>query len=289
MRKKIEPLQKKRRPVNKSGLMILHSKTRSRKRKQRVAAGAAAGDLGSEVPNLGVARALFVILILHVGAVAAIFIHNRVTNDDPVVKKSTVDPAGASAGTGGGSGGAAMVAALPQVEQGEDYYFVATGDTYERIADLKQVDLDALRELNNNVALRAGRILRLPSNAGGASSSAVVVRAAVPASVPPPQREQPRSVAEPPTVAVVVDAPPVPVVAQAGRVEESPPESGGAVRVRPAQAAATGSRRYTVKTGDTVWSIANRHGVDQQVLMSRNGLADPRKLRVGVTLTIPAK
>jgi hypothetical protein len=62
---KRQSFQKKRRPTG-GGLSVFHAKTKRRK-KQRVAASA---DLGSEVPNLGVARALFVILVLHVAALA---------------------------------------------------------------------------------------------------------------------------------------------------------------------------------------------------------------------------
>ena len=81
-----------------------------------MAAGAASGaDLGSEVPNLGVARALFVILLLHLGAIAAIFIHNKATDDEPVVKKSPVKEAPKAAAV-------AAVPDLPRVQAGEEYY-----------------------------------------------------------------------------------------------------------------------------------------------------------------------
>lgn len=303
--------------------MVLHSKTR-RRRKQRVAAGATANDLGSEVPNLGVARALFVILLLHVGAVVAIFLHNRITSDEPVVEKSTVQqPGGAGGGSGGSPGGASgaplAMSQLPQVEQGEDYYFVATGDTYERVAELKGVDVGALRELNNDVPLRAGRILRLPPPGAVASvpadRAAEIVRAATPAPRPPEPARPPRSVADVSKRVVAVDAPkeggvegPVegtleapldePEIARAVVIPEGAPAAVVAVKVRPrvslpvatagASAVAGSGTSYTVQAGDTVWSIAHRHKISQDDLLRLNGISDPRKLRVGLTLKIPS-
>lgn len=249
--------------------MILHSRTRRRKT-QRVAAGAATGsDLGSEVPNLGVARALVVILLLHVAAIAAIFIHNRLTNDDPVVHASPVLSEGVAAV-------AIPAANLPQVARGEDYYFVATGDTYEKIARAKDVDVTALRELNNDVALRTGRILRLPS--GSPVPAAARVPAAAPTAAP----------------AVAESLPVVPTVPRAMLVEEPPARPAEALRVQPqvavpvttAEPAASG-KVYTVRTGDTAWGISNRFKVTPDALLKLNGVTDPRKLRVGMTLNIP--
>lgn len=288
-------LQKKRRAAANGGLMILHSKTGAR-RKQRVAAGSAsAADLGSEVPNLGVARALFVILILHVAAIAAIFVHNKVTDEDPVVMKSAVqDGAAAMAGR-------AAEERQPKMAQGEDYYFVATGDTYEKIAQTKDVDILALKELNNNVALRAGRILRLPTE------SAVPAAAHVPARQGPRMAmEEPEPVLELPTVDG--DLPPrAAEVARAMIIEEDEEEPVLAVqeavmvspRIAPpaipvAEPVSTASRvsdsglRHKVKSGDSIWGITRRYKVEQEALLELNGLADPNKLRAGMELKIPA-
>ena len=46
-------------------------------------------------------------------------------------------------------------------------------------------------------------------------------------------------------------------------------------------------RLYTVKRGDTLYSIALEHGVDYRELAQANRLEDPGKIRVGQTLRIP--
>ena len=70
-------LQTKRKAPSKSGFRILRAATRrNSRRKQRAATTAAPEELG-EVPGVGVARALVVILLLHVAAIAGIYLHNK--------------------------------------------------------------------------------------------------------------------------------------------------------------------------------------------------------------------
>ncbi|MGK0188637.1 MAG: lysozyme [Verrucomicrobiales bacterium] len=46
---------------------------------------------------------------------------------------------------------------------------------------------------------------------------------------------------------------------------------------------------HTVKAGETLSSIARRHGVRPKTLIQHNGITDPNSLRIGQTLTIPGK
>jgi len=46
---------------------------------------------------------------------------------------------------------------------------------------------------------------------------------------------------------------------------------------------------HTVRSKETFYSIARKHGVSVSSLMSRNGFKDPRKLYVGKRLVIPGK
>lgn len=45
---------------------------------------------------------------------------------------------------------------------------------------------------------------------------------------------------------------------------------------------------YVVQPGDTVWDLAQRHGVSVDAIASANGLANPSLIRIGARLTIPA-
>lgn len=270
-------------------MFVFNAKTKRRK-KQRVAASA---DLGSEVPNLGVARALFVILVLHVAAIAAIFIHNRVTDETPIV---ATDEQPATASIMGG-----QTDNLPVVQKGEPFYFLTTGDTYERIAQAKGVDVNALRDLNNNIKLKAGRILRIPSGA-----NAVKVASAPPEPAP--------VVPAPPVVPITPVATPVDSVASSNINRETAVvvqrETPGKpfrlqvedpIRVTPnvrptveapapevvAPSVAAGGT-YSVRSGDTLWGIAHRHKVTVNSLLKANGIPDAKKLKIGMKLRIPA-
>ena len=49
------------------------------------------------------------------------------------------------------------------------------------------------------------------------------------------------------------------------------------------------SSHYTVQSGDTLASIAQRHNSSVVWIQSANMIADPRTLQVGLTLFIPQK
>ena len=288
-----QSFQKKRRSIGGTGLFVLHSKTR-RHKKRRVAASA---DLGSEVPNLGVARALFVILVLHVAAIAAIFIHNRVNNSGVAsAEKDTTQVSSAFA---------TQPKAASASTKGEHFYFVATGDTYERIARLKNVDLNELRELNKNKGLGHGAILRIPANKLAAPVAVASVNPE-PASgtegspvapLNPVSAVERPDVAEATTVEPAVDAGNQP---QGASERTGTPDAGIPVRVTPnrnpsvavavpVSAETAGSETYIVKTGDTPWGIARKHGVSVQDLLEANNIKDARKMRVSMKLRLPVR
>ena len=259
------------------GLFVFHSKTR--RKKQRVAASA---DLGSEVPNLGVARALFVILVLHVAAIAAIFIHNRVTDDD------IVTTAGDSPKVISATASDDRVSPSPVVKSGETFYFVATGDTYARIARLKGVDVQELRDLNNGKGLDPGAILRIP--AGKITVHGEVAPAADPSLSATPSSIQRAVVVKPETGQLdKADSPSI----VSGDREVSVPvvrsEIADAPRAIPVPEEAAPARTYAVKSGDTAWKIARQHKIPVQALLKANSIEDARKLQVDMKLSIPAR
>ncbi|NBB92001.1 MAG: LysM peptidoglycan-binding domain-containing protein [Gammaproteobacteria bacterium] len=61
---------------------------------------------------------------------------------------------------------------------------------------------------------------------------------------------------------------------------------GDRILVNMSQPGVSASREYTVRRGDSLWTIARRHDVTVRDLMRWNGLADGAILRPGQTLTI---
>ena len=60
------------------------------------------------------------------------------------------------------------------------------------------------------------------------------------------------------------------------------PESGGTTYQSPL----TGNK-YTVRKGDSLWSISRRRGVSVKTLASANNISSESKIRVGQTLSVP--
>lgn len=66
-------------------------------------------------------------------------------------------------------------------------------------------------------------------------------------------------------------------------------EGGGAAAVLKREAERSTPQTYTVRAGDTLWSIATRFygdGAMWRTLAEKNGIADPKKLAVGRVLTL---
>jgi membrane-bound lytic murein transglycosylase D len=79
-------------------------------------------------------------------------------------------------------------------------------------------------------------------------------------------------------------------------IERAEPEPAASASIEPAatratmstRVAATASGVYVVKRGDTMWRIAQMHGMTLETLMAVNGLTDPNQVRAGQTLRVGA-
>ncbi len=272
-------IQTKRGSHSGSSYRVLYAKTG---RKRRLNASTAAVnshmDLESDVENVGIGKALLVILILHVLAIGAIYSHSKFFSDDYSDKEPNKAKVAATVvSTAEIKSPVVNTPVIQEVleDSSKTRYIVMTGDSYTRIAQARNVDLQALRALNGDRALRAGVVLDLPNEL---SSRPVAV---VPTTLPVEQ------------VAVVkhIEQAPKRRYARAVEVDESEP---AAVVVKPkrnisAQGLRDSGQRYTIKSGDTVWRIASRYKVSRETLLSINGLDDPRKLNVGRRIKIPTK
>lgn len=284
-------LQKKRK-ASPRGFRLLHAMT-SRKRQRATTANA---DDMDEVPNFGVMSALVVILVLHLVAIGAIYIHNKLNGGETYNTASATTSEKSSPG------------ALPTPDEKYEHYIFEVGDSYELIARKKRVDLDDLKKVNDYKQASVGDVINLPLLRKGEK---VVPELAVlpdnsepeppirPTSRPPIQVDDEIYNPKPPAEMVEV------LPADGSAVLLKPRNSGGAgdFRIEPrvdenlapravvveeaTSEPAASSKTHTIQSGDTIWRISRKYKVDQNALMRLNGISDPGRISIGKVLKIP--
>ena len=283
---KLSSLSVKRRPVKKGAFRTLFANVARKKHRAATAVAAPMPEMEGDVPNLGIARALVVILIIHVVAIAGIFAHSHFFEGDAakaaVAEKELLEPAREQP---------AAAANLPQIATGEDFHIVKTGDTYEKIAMANGVEVEDLRRVNDNTALSADLILRIPARTIVATEPEELIRLRNGSAVLETDTTVETVVGSTLPVDDLRSAPMVETDAAAQLVRPNvtreveaarPVEQAGA----PAASAASGTK-YTVKNGDTFWKIAKSNGTTPDAIMKANRITDPRKLRPGMKLIVP--
>ena len=260
---KPQTLPVKRRPVPNGIFKRLRAVTGNRK--QRVAA-TAAPEMESEDSSSKISRALTIIFLIHIVVIGLIFVHNKFldgrTPDAPqtttVAKQETVPEVAAIKPR----------LDLPRLSSGEKPYIVRQGDNYARIAAAVGVDEGDLRLINKHADIVPGLLLKVPP--------------------PRPAAEAPELVATHNATTAddndgLVDAVDVSAAPRAKLIR---PNISAAAETK-ATPAGTSGKTYVVKSGDSVWRIANKYKVNQDALMKANGIADAGKLKVGMSLAIP--
>ena len=295
-----KPIQIKRNKPASSHYRVLYAKT-GRKRRLHAATTATADQhagMGADAPSIGVGRALFVILILHVLAVAAIYIHSIISADANETtanegQRALSEPAAALVVPVAPVAKKVVVkkkAAVKRVAQQSAHtgrHIVVTGDTYPRIARRCNVSETALRALNGGQALRAGIVLDLPAE--------LSARPVDPKTAAAPKKSAPKaSVAKKKESAIAAKAPDA-KPAQAVKVTPAYDVSNApkALVEEPDAPAATpaiqdSGKTYTIKPGDTLWGISSRFKVSRDDLLALNGIKDANKLYPGRNIKIPA-
>jgi LysM repeat protein len=282
---KSQRMSVKRRPVRGKGFRTLFANVaRTNKRKShRAATSASPADFEGDVPNLGITRALVVILLIHVVAILGIFIHSYRIEEKPPAAAEAERPEVREMSSAAEPEGVAG----PRIREDDSEYTVGSGETYGSIAERFGLDESELRVANDNLPLRQGRRLRIPPQtitaveppeiralrgepaSSGAGESATASAASSPSEEAPPQaiRVEPR-----------VEAGDWLETDAARRADGREPVSG---------VDANGAATYKVEPGDTFWGISQRYNTTPERLMKHNGIDDPRKLRIGMTLKIP--
>lgn len=306
-------IQMKRNKPSSLRYRVLYAKP-GHKRRLNAATTAAADDhagLGSDVPNIGIGKALMVILILHVLAIAAIYIHSAFLGESSDVtanqgqKSSLVEPVAAPIvpatpiKKAKPAAPKVVVAALDPalVDPASERYIVVTGDSYGLIAKARNVDERSLRALNSNRPLRAGVVLDLPAT--------LSTRPVDPSPLAPGREKLAQKLNHEVSLAQadksVLKSEPSGIRPSSDTDRKVGFDISNAPkalvvktnRTEPTVNVDTGIRDsgqlYTIKSGDTLWRICNRFKVSRDAVLKLNGIEDPNKLYAGRSIKIPAQ
>ena len=284
-----------RRARPKAGFRILNAATRlTKNRKQRAATTAHPDDL-TEVPGVGVARALVVILLLHVAAIAGIYLHNSWSESSDI--EATIPALNENT----------QPVRMPELRG----HTVSTGETYESIASKYSLDRDSLERVNEGKDLEPGWMINLPNRP--AEQVRPIERPIAQVQPDPPVREpsygqtsrpviqtsdtqsypgsRPGELAlvegagPEPTESAVLITPPSSSATTRRRVDP-PLETRPPVRERRVEPVARG-RRHVVRQGETLWRIAKNNGVTVDALKRANPNVNVEALPIGAKLVIP--
>jgi LysM repeat protein len=281
---KLSSLSVKRRPAKKGAFRTLFANVR---KKQRASvATPPMPEMDSDVPNLGISRALFVILIIHVVAIAGIFAHSHWFESDDsktaLASQAVIEPAKPLRDAG---------EALPQISKSDDFEVVVAGDTYKKLAESHGVTEEALRKENDNVDLRSGLSLRIPQRTIVAelpedlarlrNGSAVLETMDETPAAPPADELRSAEMVETDAAKAAVLVRPT-VSRQTGAAAPSPVAQSTTVGTMPSL-----KKSYTVKSGDTFWKIARAHKSTPDAIMKANRITDARKLKPGMKILVP--
>jgi len=273
-----------RRKAPKSTFTMLYAATRSTKRRKQRAATTASSEDAGEVPGVGIARALVVILLIHIAAIAGIYLHNKGNDSNDL--KAAVPVADQDKG--------------PTLLEGYDRGIPNVGENYAKMAQRYGVDEQELRRLNEDKPIKAGWKYNIPARRTEVTTPAesIVGRLNPPAEIAlPTQVERPEiqnadgnlSPGSTPGALVAVESnlPPRPTPTSEAILIK--PRLTPTSEPRSATSVGSSSQTHVVKSGETLWGISRKNGVSVNDLMSLNGINDASTLKIGAVLQIPAK
>ena len=262
---KFQTLPVRRRPVSKG---IFHRLSAVTRKRQRVSASATMAGMDMEDGGSKISRALTIIFLIHIVAIALIFIHQRFLDgrqkeSTRAVTREVATPAVVTKEVGAPT--------APAAQNSGKSHVTKDGESYASIAAMHGVAEADLRQLNQDKAMRKGLILSIPVQK---VEVAEVVSEAVAEPVAPTN-----------DVVVATDA-----TSDEGMVDAVPVDVSTAPKAKAiveSESAASSGKTHLVKKGDTITKIAKQYKVTQDALMSANSITDPTKLKAGANLMIP--
>jgi len=271
---KFQTLPVRRRPVSKGIFHRLSAVTRNRR--QRVSASATMSGMEMEDGGSKISRALTIIFLIHIVAIALIFIHQRFLDGRPKESTRAVTREEAAPAVAVKTSSAP---AAPLAASSGKTHVTKDGESYASIAVMHGVAEADLRQLNQDKAMRKGLILSIPAQK---FEVAEVASKAVADSMAPTTDAV--TAVDAISDEGMVDA--VPVDVSAAPKAKAIVESEGA-KASANEAAQASGKSHLVKKGDTIVKIAKQYKVTQDELMRANSITDPTKLKAGANLVIP--
>lgn len=262
---KFQTLPVRRRPVSKG---IFHRLSAVTRKRQRVSASATMSGMDMDDGGSKISRALTIIFLIHIVAIALIFIHQRFLDGRP---KESTRAVTREAATAAAAAKTSSAPAAPLAASSGKTHVTKDGESYASIALMHGVAEADLRQLNQDKAMRKGLILSIPVQK-------VEVATVASEAVAGPVAQSTDAVVAAHTTADegMVDAVPVDV--------STAPKAKAIVE---SESAASSGKTHLVKKGDTITKIAKQYKVTQDALMSANSITDPTKLKAGANLVIP--
>ncbi len=235
---------------------------------------------GESEPNMRFSHALFVVLILHVIAVAGVFAFNSIKTRQTESAKSAPAPIEGDLPAREAAKPVAKTAApaaptaqksqptekTPAATPAGRTHVVAAGDTLTRIAATYKTTIPAIEEANKITAqsmLRIGQTLVIPDPKTATRTSGT-----------------PGAVVAKPLSGKAI----IPSVPKAASAASSAP-AGNTPAAPSAKRPTDGI--YEVARGDNPYAIAKRFNVSYKQLLQINNIEDPRKIQIGQKLKLP--
>lgn len=268
-------------------------------------------------PNMRLSRAIAIVLLLHIVAVGGVLAFSLIKDRAPQpltrskpapatsasgpVTASTPSPAAAS--NGGNTTAAAKrnepVTGTPEkklsvaptsttqnaaAKPKTTTHVVRVGETLARVASENSVSLGSLIAVNDarvtTANLKPGQEIQIPLTTAPKERAQDEATRLIEANGPPtPPKSAPAKSAPTPNVAKAL-----PVTPPSAPVAAAPANAKAAAK--PVESA---DKTYVVAAGDNPNKLAKKFGVSETALLKANGIEDPRKLRIGQQLIIPAR